>query len=66
MVGVAGFEPATPASRTQIAVEKFNKNNEVCSRLTTFIAVCSLDFGGQSVVGEATRFDGHRSLEFRV
>jgi hypothetical protein len=31
-------------------VEKINKNNEIRSRLTTFIAVCSRGFGGQSVV----------------
>jgi hypothetical protein len=39
LVGVAGFEPATPASRTSIAIEKINKNNDFCPRLATFIDV---------------------------
>jgi hypothetical protein len=40
-----------------------NKNNEVCPRLTTFVTVCSWNFGGQSVVslvlvvGPAARTD---------
>ena len=42
----------SPASRTQIANEKSNKNNEVRVRTITFIAICSRYFGGQSVVGE--------------
>jgi hypothetical protein len=52
MVGATGFEPATPASRTQIAVEKINKNNDLCPRLTIFISLYSRGFGDQSVVGK--------------
>ena len=47
MVGVAGFEPATPASRTELITEKFNEINDLCWHLTT-----SRYIGGQSVVGE--------------
>jgi hypothetical protein len=52
MVGATGFEPATPASQTQIAVEKINKNNDLCPRLTIFISLYSRGFGDQSVVGK--------------
>jgi hypothetical protein len=32
-------------------IEKIKENNGLWLRLTTFIAVCSRGFGGQSVVG---------------
>jgi hypothetical protein len=32
-----------------MTLEKINKNNRLCLRLTTFIAFCSPGFGGQSV-----------------
>jgi hypothetical protein len=40
-----------------MAVEMFNKNNEVRAPLINFIAVCSWGFGGQSMVS-LRRFDG--------
>jgi hypothetical protein len=51
MVEVAGSEPAP---RTGMTGEKINENNEVSSSLTSFIAICSRGFGGQSVAGQAS------------
>jgi hypothetical protein len=40
MVG-AGFEPATPACRTQIAYKNINENNHDCHHLITLIVACA-------------------------
>ena len=39
LVGVAGFEPATPTSRTSAATEKFNDFHEVQVRSRSFVHV---------------------------
>jgi hypothetical protein len=43
------------ASRTRVVIEKINKNNGIWHGSTTFSAVGSRGFGGQSVVGLLNR-----------
>src|SRR5262245_2264855 len=49
MVGVAGFEPATPSSRTRRLIAPPLKSRQFLSLLTTFVAFCSRGFCPVSV-----------------
>src|SRR5262245_47601256 len=44
MVGVAGFEPATPSSRTRRFITLDLKSYRFLSRLMTLVAFCSRSF----------------------
>ena len=54
LVGVAGFEPATPTSRTSAATEKFNDFHEVrYVRGRSFTFGCGISVGKLSGDGSA-------------
>jgi hypothetical protein len=44
LVGVAGFEPATPSSRTRRSIIRLSKFRRFSSRLAAFVSFCSRCF----------------------